>query len=52
MKIMKTINSLCTPAYVYLGVSMLGFISLMIQNCKEPRKYKKRVSFWRNRQQK
>ena len=44
MKIMKTINSLCTPAYVYLGVSMLGFISLMIQNCKEPRKYK--VGAW------
>ncbi len=41
---MKTINSLCTPAYVYLGVSMLGFISLMIQNCKEPRKYK--VGAW------
>ena len=41
---MKTIKSLCTPAYVYLGVSLLGFISLLIQNCDEPRKYK--VGAW------
>jgi len=40
MKIMKKLNSLCTPAYVYLGVSLLGFISLLIQNCKETHKYK------------
>ncbi len=37
---MKLVNSLCTPAYVYLGVSLLGFISLLIQNCKETYKYK------------
>ncbi len=41
---MQKINSLCTPAYVYLGVSMLGFISLLIQNCNETNKYK--VGAW------
>lgn len=38
--IMKKIHALCTPAYVYLGVSILGFISMLIQNCNDISKYK------------
>ena len=42
--IMKKIHALCTPAYVYLGVSILGFISLLIQKSNEVNKYK--VGAW------
>ena len=32
MKLMKTINKLCKPAYVYLVISVLSIIIMIIQN--------------------
>ena len=32
MKLVKKIQKLCTPAYVYLVISVFGMISMMLQN--------------------
>lgn len=32
MKLMKTIRKLCTPAYVYLVISIIAIVAMMIQN--------------------
>uniref|UniRef100_A0A6C0C533 Uncharacterized protein n=1 Tax=viral metagenome TaxID=1070528 RepID=A0A6C0C533_9ZZZZ len=32
----KTFKSLCTPAQLYFGLSVLSFIALIIQNCTDP----------------
>lgn len=32
MKLMKTIRKLCTPAYVYLVISVIAIVAMMIQN--------------------
>ena len=32
----KSFNSLCTPAQLYFGLSILSFIALVIQNCMDP----------------
>ena len=32
MKVMKEIKKLCTPAYLYLVISVVGMVGMMIQN--------------------
>jgi hypothetical protein len=32
MNLMKKVKSLCTPAYVYLVISVVGLVASMIQN--------------------
>ncbi len=39
MKLLKTFNSLCTPAQVYLGISMVGVISMIMQNLSNSHMY-------------
>jgi hypothetical protein len=39
MKVMKEINKLCQPAYLYLLLSIVGMVSIMIQNFGNTDKY-------------
>ena len=39
MKIIKTIQNLCTPAYVYLVMSMISIIIIMFQNAGNDTKF-------------
>ncbi len=32
----KTFKSLCTPAQLYVGLSVLSLIALVVQNCLDP----------------
>ena len=40
MKLMKTFNRLCTPAQLYLAISLIAIISMLIQNCQDNSVYK------------
>jgi len=39
MKFVKKNQKLCTPAYVYLVISVIGMISMMLQNAGNTRSY-------------
>ena len=39
MKVMKEIKKLCTPAYLYLVISVVGMVGMMIQNMGNTDKY-------------
>ena len=39
MKVMKEIKKLCQPAYIYLLLSIVGMVSMMIQNAGNSNKY-------------
>ena len=39
MKLVKKIQKLCTPAYVYLVISVIGMISMMLQNAGNTNSY-------------
>jgi|TARA_B110000259_G_C13791887_1_gene313017 hypothetical protein len=39
MKLVKKIQKLCTPAYVYLVISVVGMIAMMFQNAGNTNTY-------------
>ena len=39
METPKLIKSLCTPALVYLAMSVISFLTLLFQNLREPNSY-------------
>lgn len=39
MKLMESIRKLCSPAYVYLVISVIAIIALMLQNAGNKNKY-------------
>jgi len=39
MSILKTINKLCLPAQIYLGISALSILALFFQNIGQQNKY-------------
>ena len=39
MNLVKKIHKLCTPAYVYLVISVFGMISMMLQNAGNTNSY-------------
>tara|TARA_B100001094_G_C18187546_1_gene804852 strand:- start:3046 stop:3390 length:345 start_codon:yes stop_codon:yes gene_type:complete len=39
MKVMKEIKKLCQPAYIYLLLSIVGMVSMIIQNAGNTNKY-------------
>lgn len=39
MKILKQLKSYCTPAQLYLGLSLISIISMIIQNLQNPNTY-------------
>ena len=39
MKVVKEIKKLCTPAYLYLVLSVVGMVGMMIQNAGNTDKY-------------
>jgi len=36
LKLANKFKSLCTPAQLYLGLSILSVVTLIIQNCQDP----------------
>jgi len=40
MNILKTFNSICTPAQLYLAISLVTILSMLVQNCQDSTVYK------------
>ena len=38
-KFMKTVEKMCTPAQLYLGLSVLSIVTMIIQNIANPDTY-------------
>lgn len=36
----KMFNSICTPAQLYLAISLVAIISMLIQNCQDSMEYR------------
>lgn len=36
---MKTVNTLCSPAQIYLGISVISVVAMILQNLGNPKKY-------------
>ena len=40
MNIIKVFNKICTPAQLYLAISLVAIISILIQNCEDNTVYR------------
>ena len=40
MNTLKMFNSLCTPAQVYLAISLVAILSMLVQNCQDHTVYR------------
>jgi|TARA_R110002020_G_scaffold69025_9_gene179949 hypothetical protein len=40
MNIIKVFNKICTPAQLYLAISLVAVISILIQNCEDNTVYR------------
>ena len=40
MNVIKIFNKICTPAQIYLAISLVAIISMLVQNCQDNTVYR------------